>query len=138
GHQSEPGRHPGDLVAVAHPDVEQAMAFGVAVVLDALEQPGMAAGPHPGVAELAHRPGFDRATQLGGHGLHAVADTEHRYAELEHPLRCPRPVGLVHRLVAAGEHDAAQAAIGGPGFERRVGSIPGMDLAVDLALANPS
>jgi hypothetical protein len=38
GHQLEAGRQRGDLVAVAHPHLEHAVAFGGAEVLDALEQ----------------------------------------------------------------------------------------------------
>jgi hypothetical protein len=50
---AEAGRQLGDLVAVAHPHVEQAVALGVSAVLDAVEQPGVAARAHLGVAELA-------------------------------------------------------------------------------------
>ena len=50
----KPGGSCGDLVAVAHPHVEQAVAFAVAAVLNAFEQLGMAARAHFGIAELAH------------------------------------------------------------------------------------
>ena len=56
GHQLEAGRQRGDLVAVAHPDLQHAVAFGRAEVLDAVEQPRVAARAHLGVAELAVRP----------------------------------------------------------------------------------
>jgi hypothetical protein len=70
----------GDLVAMAHPDVEQPVPFAVASVLDAPEQLGVAAGAHFGIAELAAVRAFDAATQLRCHQMHAVADAEHRHA----------------------------------------------------------
>jgi len=55
GHELEARRQFGDLVAVAHPHVEHAMAFGVGVVLDAVQQPGVAVRTHIGIAEFARR-----------------------------------------------------------------------------------
>ena len=128
GHQLEAGRQLGDLVAVAHPDVEQAVALGRAVVLDAIEQPGVAPGTDPGEAELALLSRFDLATQLLRHGLHAVADAQHRHAGREH--RCRGLVGglLVRRHVAAGEDDA----LGAEAADEVVRHVAGVDLAVDL------
>ena len=40
-----------------------------------------------GVAELARVGGLGLAAELRGHGLHAVADAEHRQARVEHLLR---------------------------------------------------
>ena len=58
-------------------------------ILDAIEQPGVAARAHLGVAEFLDVTGLHAAAQLRGHGLHAVADTEHRYAERKYGLwRC--------------------------------------------------
>jgi hypothetical protein len=59
GHQLEAGRQRGDLVAVAHPHLEHAVAFGVCEVLDAVEQLRVAARAHLGVAELALGAGLD-------------------------------------------------------------------------------
>jgi hypothetical protein len=87
----EARRQFGDLVAVAHPDVEQAVALGVAAVLDAVEQRGVAAGAHLGIAEFA--PFFELSTlppSCCGHRLHAVADAEHRHAQFEDHLRRAR------------------------------------------------
>ena len=69
---------------------------------------GVAAGAHGGKAELALVAALDLAAQLVRHGLHAVADAQHRHAELEHRLR--RLVGrvFVHAGVAAGEDDALE------------------------------
>ena len=87
GDNLEAGRQFGDLVAVAHPDIEQPMAFAVGTVLDVFEQGRVAAGSHLGIAKLAHLPAFDLPAELRCHGLHAVADAEHRHAELESRLR---------------------------------------------------
>ena len=80
----KPGGMSIDLVAVAHPDLEHAVALGRAEVLDAIEQRRVAARAHFGIAELAHLARLHLAAELLRHGLHAVADAEHRHAELEH------------------------------------------------------
>ena len=97
GHQLEAGRQLGDLVAVAHPDLEHAVAFGRREVLDAVEQPRVAVRPHLGVAELAVRARLDLAAELHRHREHAVADAEHRHAEIPHRLRRAQLVLLVGR-----------------------------------------
>ncbi len=86
-HQLEPRRQLRDLVAVAHPDLEHAVAFRRAQVLDVFQQPGVAARPDFGVAELAHASRLDPAAELLGHGLHPVADAQHRHAQVEHRRR---------------------------------------------------
>jgi len=133
-HQPEARRHLDDLVAVTHPDLEHAVAFRRAEVLDALEQPGVAVRAHLGVAELAVLAALDAPAELLGHGLHAVADAQHRHAELEHRLR--RPVGgfLPGRHVAAGQDDALGRELAHEG----VGDVAGMDFAVDVRLAHPA
>ena len=65
----------------------------------------MAARAYFGVAELAHLPAFHLSAKLRGHGLHAIADAEHRHAKLEHGLRRARGAALVYRRWAAGEDD---------------------------------
>ena len=54
---------------------------------DVVEQLGVAARAHCGEAEFALVAAFDLAAQLVRHGLHAVADAQHRHAQLEHGLR---------------------------------------------------
>ena len=44
----------------------------------------------------------DRATELLGHRLHSVADSEYRDAQLEHFVRSLRGVLLGHRIGAPG------------------------------------
>src|SRR5690606_22151878 len=95
------------LVAVAHPDVEQRFAVGVVdVVADVAEQHGLALQLDLGVAEFADVGTLHPAAELFGHGLHAVADAEHRHAHVEYALRRPRRGFDVHRFRTAGEHDA--------------------------------
>src|SRR5437879_13590524 len=74
----EAGRERRDLVAVAHPHVEQAVLLTVDAVLDALEQSGMPAGADFGISEFAHPGILDLAAELRRHGLHPVATPEPR------------------------------------------------------------
>ncbi|CAB4396813.1 unnamed protein product [Rhizophagus irregularis] len=81
---AEAGWHVEDLVAVAHPHAQHAVAFVSDEVVDAVQQGRMAACAHFGVTEFAHVPVFNLAAELGSHGLHAVADAEHWHAQFEH------------------------------------------------------
>jgi hypothetical protein len=74
----------------------------------------------------------DATAQLLRHGLHAVADAEHGYADLEHRCGCPRRRFVGDGFRAAGEDDAAGAEAADLG----VAHIPGMNLAVDARLAH--
>jgi len=82
------------------------VAVGVDAVLDVAQQRRVAARAHLGVAELVHGAGLDAAAELGGHGLHAVADAEHWDAEFEHSRRRRRRAGLRDRLGTARKDDA--------------------------------
>jgi hypothetical protein len=106
GQDVEIAWHLGDLVTVAHPYVEAEQAVGVDVVFDAVEQAALADHVNAGITELTQLGTFNLAAQLLGHGLHAVADTEDRYAQVEHRLRAARAVGFVHGLGTAGEDHA--------------------------------
>jgi len=132
-HELEAWRELGDFVAMAHPHLQQAVAFGGAGVLDAVQQPGVAAGAHFGRAEFAHLAGLYAAAQLLRHGLHAVADTQDRHAELERRLGRLARFLVVSRQVAAGEDDALRAEAA---YES-VAYVVRMDLAVDLRFAHP-
>ena len=127
----ESRRQRGDLVAVAHPDVEQTVPFGVAAVLDAVEELRMPARADLGVAELAHAPGLDRAAQLRRHRLHAVADAEHRNALRPHGVGRARRVAFGHAVRPAREHDALRREAP----HEVVADVVRMDLAVDVRLA---
>src|SRR4029077_6392107 len=80
GHQLEAGRKLHNLVAVAHPYLEHPEALRRAEVLDAVQELRMPARAYFGVTELAHLARFDPPAELLRHGLHAVADAEHRHA----------------------------------------------------------
>src|SRR5690606_22243308 len=105
----------------------------VDVVLDVPQQVAVAVDLHLGVAELALVGALYLAAELLRHGLHAVADAEHRHPQLEHQARCPGgAVAGGHRLGATGEDDA-------PGLEfadRLQRHIERVDLAVDTDLAD--
>ena len=89
-----------------------------------------------GVAELALVAAFDLAAELERHRLHAVADAQHRHAQLEHGLRRLVRGLLVHAGVAARQDHALQAPVGGVLADAGVADVAGMDLAVDVRLAH--
>jgi hypothetical protein len=78
------------------------------------------------------RAGGDATTELLRHRLHAVANAEHRHAELEHRLRRRRPLRVGDRLRTAGENDALGAEVTNFG----IGDVPRQDLAVNAAFAH--
>ncbi len=57
------------------------------------------------VAELALRGGRDRAAELVCHQLHAVADTQHRPAQIEQPWVALRRTGVGHAFRSARKND---------------------------------
>jgi hypothetical protein len=98
----------------------------------ALEQRGVAARAHLGIAELAVAAGLDLAALLHRHREHAVADAEHRHAGIPHRLRRAQLVLLVGAGVAAAEDDG----LGRKFADEGIGYIVGMDLAIDMRLAH--
>jgi hypothetical protein len=131
-HHPEAGWQLIDLVTVAHPDVEPALPVRIATVLDVGEQLRMPVGAHFGIAVLVMA-GIDHlAAQLGGHGLHAIADAEHRHAQLEHRLGGARRLLFRHRGRTAGEDDP----LGGEGTDEFPRHVIGMQFAVDVGLAH--
>ena len=66
-----------------------------------------------------------------GHGLHAVADAQHRHALLERRLRGPRGLGGGDGFRAAGEDDALGVELG----DVFGGGVEGADFAVDADFA---
>ena len=85
------------------------------------------------IAKFTHLPAFDLATELLGHGLHAIADAKNRYTELEHCLR--RTVGrlMMRRHVTARKNHATRGKLA----NKLIPHITGVDLAIDVGLANP-
>ena len=132
GQDVEAGGHGRDLVAVAHPHIQTEHAVGVHMVFDAVEQAGLADHIDAGIAELTQVGTFHLAAQLLGHGLHAIADTEQRDAQIEYGLRRARAAGLMHRLRATGENDAAR----GEGANGGVVHVERVDLAIHADLAH--
>ncbi|MNO91998.1 hypothetical protein D3C76_835590 [compost metagenome] len=132
GQHVEVARHLGDLVAVAHPHVQAQYAVGVDVVFDAVEQAALADHVHAGITEFTQVGTFDLAAHLLGHGLHAVADAQHGYVQVEHRLRGARAVGFVDRLGAAGEDDAARVEFA----DRFIVHVERMQLAVHADFAH--
>jgi hypothetical protein len=90
GDRLEAGRQLDHPVAVAHPHIQQAVALGAQVVLDPPQQGGVAAGAHLGVAVFVMVGVLHPPAELGGQGLHPVADAEQRHPEIEHRLRAAR------------------------------------------------
>ena len=134
GNDREARRQFGDLVAVRHPHIEQAVAFRIGAVLNAFEQPRVSARPHFGIAELAHQAAFNFATQLRRHRLHAVADAQYRHTEVEYDLRRACGVLLDYRRMAAGKNDAVWIEIANVG----IGHVERVQLAIDTCLAHPA
>ncbi len=132
GHQLETRGQFGDLVAVAHPDFEHAVAFGRGEVLQAFEQLRVAARPHLRIAELAMRAGLDLAPLLHRHREHAIADAEHRHTKIPHGRRCAQVVFFVGAGVAAREHDAFRIELADEG----VAYVIRMNLAIDMRFAD--
>ena len=73
------------------------------------------------------------AAQLAAHRLLAVADAQHRHAQLEDPLG-GRWAG---RLVHAGRPARQDDRLGGQGAPAPLGLVEGMDLAIDARLPAP-
>ena len=128
----EAGREFGHLVAVAHPDFEKAMALLVDTIPNAVEEFRMAPGPHLGIAEFTSRAAFDLAAQLRGHGLHTVADAQHRHSQLEYDVRRLPVSGLVHRIGTAGQNDPLRLEVANEVF----GNVEGMQFAIHLLFAH--
>ena len=77
---------------------------------------------------------FDHTTQLRRHGLHAVADTQHRYTTVKHDLRCLRRITSGNRFRPAGQDKAH-------GFKRTDIldiHIVGIDLTIHAEFAHAS
>ena len=121
-----------DPVAVAHPHIEHRPSGRIAAVGEFIEEARGAGDGHFRVTELALGPGRDPPAELLRHGLHAVADAEHRHAELIDRRGRPGRAGGRHRLRAAGEDHAARPEGAHPG----VAHVPGVDLAVHAELAH--
>ena len=130
GGHGEAVRHTGHAVAVAHPYVQPRRLAGG--VINAIQQAAGVVDIDRGGAEFAVVAGFDQAAELHRHGLHAVADAEHRHLQREHFLGRARRTGFGGRFRTTGQDDALRRERGDVG---RV-VVPGPDLAVHAGLAD--
>ncbi len=122
----------GDAVAMAHPHIEHRAPAVVTPILDQVEQAGRIGDSDLCVTELALRGWRDATAQLLRHGLHAVADAQHRNAERESRLGRLRRICIGDGLGTAGKNDSAR-------FERAdllVRDVPRIDLAIHAQLAH--
>ena len=103
GDHLEAWRNGGDPIAVTHPNL-----VALAHIPYAVEQRIGGLDLDEGLAEFAVVRAFDLATQLGAHGLLAVADAEDGKPALEHPLgRAGRRL-VMHRGRASRQDDALE------------------------------
>jgi hypothetical protein len=65
--------------------------------------------------------------------LHAIAETQNRHVQVQQLLGCERRPVVVHRIGTPGQNDSPR--IPGPDPVER--AAPGVDLGVDVGLANP-
>jgi hypothetical protein len=115
-------------IAVAHPD------DALGATREIREQRVLPLLLQPGAPVLAIFAALDHAAEVAHQQLHAVADAEHRPAELQDRRLEGRRVRIEHAGRSAGEHDAGRI----PGLDRRRAEIRRMDLAVDAQLAQPA
>jgi hypothetical protein len=109
------------------------VAFGVAAVLDAVEQLRVAAGAHLGIAEFALGRAFDLAAELRW-PWSACRSRCRAPARRASNTACGRlPVlGLVDRVGAAGEDDALRLEVA----DELLADVEGMQFAIHLLLAH--
>jgi hypothetical protein len=136
-HELEARRKLGDFVAMAHPDIQHAVAFCSREVGNVFEQRGVTAGPYRCKPELPLVPALHLAAQLVRHRLHAIADAQHRNPQIEHGLG--RLVGrvFVHAGMAARQDDALERAVRRILPDPVIGHVAGMDLAIHMGFAHP-
>ncbi len=117
-----------DPVAMAHPHLLARALFPQAV-----EEIAIRGDFEKGAAEFAVIGGRDASPQLRAHGLLAIADAEHRHAQLEHRLRRARRLRHMHRGRPARQNHRPGAEGLEPGFVHG----EGVNLAIDAAFAHP-
>ena len=125
-----------DLVAVAHPDLQHSVPHSRGVVLDTFKQLGVTMSAHICVAKFAPMATLNNATELVRHGLHSIADAQHRHTELEYAGW--RLVGgvFVHTGMTARQDDAPEFAVSGIGTNPVIADVAGMYLAKNVRFAN--
>ena len=124
GQHVEAGRRLGDAVAVAHP--------GLLLAAQPLEEQPRLEHAERRLAELAEVGARHGAAEVERQALHAVADAEHRDAQIEDLGVELRGVVDVHAHGAAGEDDA----LGRVGLDALDGHVVRHELRVHAALAH--
>ena len=132
GDDLEAGRQLGDLVAMAHPDIQQAVTFVVHAVLNVAEQRGMPMCSNFRIAELAVECILNLAAQLSRHGLHAVTDAQYGYSQFKHGLRGLGGFILINGIRTAGKNNAGRFEVA----DELVVHVPGVQFAVNVGLAH--
>ncbi len=138
GHQGKTGREFGDLVAVAHPDLEHAVSHRSGVVLNSIEQSGVPVGANVGMAKLAFVARRDYAAELYRHGEHPVANSQNRNAEFVNHFGGAQVVFFVGTGVATGKNNAFEQTVFGVFANPFVGYVAGMDFTKNVGFANAS
>ena len=128
GRELESGGELSDLVAMAHPHLHAAVEIG--------HQLACALQRNVRATVLAGFGRNDRSAKNLGDVLHAIADAQHRHAELEYGFfaRGARGFFVVNRKWTARQNDA----LGGKRFDFGVGRVAGENLAVNTKLAQPA
>ncbi len=88
--------------------------------------------PHLGVAEFAVRSRFDLAAELLGHGLHPIANAQHRHTQFKHKLRSAGRVGHSDGFRPAGQDDSTRLE----SADIVLVAIPRMDFAIHTDFAD--
>ena len=122
----------GDLVAVAHPDLEHAVAVFALEIFDAFKKTGVVVGAHFGVAEFALGARLDLAAELLGHRLHAVADAEDGNARGEDGFARLVVRFFIGAHVRAREDDALRVERA----DEVGGDVVGVNFAVNVGFAH--
>ena len=108
------------------------MIFSIDPILNIAQQGRVALGTDFGITKLAFGRVFNGSTQLRRHGLHAVANTQYRYAELKHDVGRTRSFVFIHRRGTAGQNDSSRGEIA----HESVAHVVGMKLAIDARFAH--
>ena len=126
---AEPGRQRLDLVAMAHPHLGPRTLWPQPV-----EQQAIVGNIDKGAAEFLVLGKRNAAAQLVAHRLHAIADAEHRHAELEDEIGRARRGHMRDRSRATRQDDRARVEVPHLAVIDRIG----MDLAINAAFAHPA
>jgi hypothetical protein len=117
---------------VTHPHIEQTVAIGVGAILDTFKQSTVAACANLRVSEFAGKPILDRTAQLRRHGLHSVADAEHRDSRRPYACRCPRRFTVDDAVRASRKNDPRRRELA----DERLRYVERMDFTIHVQLAH--